>query len=149
MKITSPAFQHEGKIPSKYTCDGENINPPLEFSDVPNAKSLALIMEDPDVPKQIRQDGMWNHWIVFNIPPNTKGVAENSQPKGTAGITTSGKLRYGGPCPPDREHRYYFKLYALDTILNLPEASTKEQVQTAMKEHIIAEAVLMGKYQRK
>ncbi len=150
MNINSTAFTHEGKIPSKYTCDGENTNPPLEFSDVPtNAKSLVLIMEDPDVPKHLRADGMWNHWVVFNIPPDTKGVAENSQPKGTAGITTSNKLKYGGPCPPDREHRYFFKLYALDTTLNLPEGATKEQVLAAMKGHVLAEAVLMGKYQRK
>ena len=149
MKISSPSFAHEGKIPSKYTCDGENANPPLEFSDVPqNAKSLALIMEDPDVPKHLRADGMWDHWVIFNIPPETKGIAENSQPKGTAGITTSSKLKYGGPCPPDREHRYYFKLFALDNMLNLPEGATKEQVLAAMKGHILAEAVLMGRYQR-
>jgi len=150
MKIESTAFTHEGKIPSKYTCDGENINPALEFSDVPkNAKSLVLIMEDPDVPKHLRADGMWNHWVVFNIPPETKGVGENQEPKGVAGITTSNKLKYGGPCPPDKEHRYFFKLFALDTMLNLQQGSTKEQVLAAIEGHILAEAVLMGKYQRK
>ena len=149
MKISSTAFGHEGKIPSKYTCDGENLSPPLFFSDVPkNAKSLVLIMEDPDVPVYIRQDGMWDHWILFNIPPETTEIGTGQQ-KGTPGITTSNKLKYGGPCPPDREHRYYFKLYALDSKLDLKEGATKEQALSAMKGHVIAEAVLMGKYQRK
>lgn len=149
MKITSPAFQHEGMIPSEYTCDGENINPALVFSDVPdNAKSLALIMEDPDVPKHLRADGMWNHWVVFNIPPDTKGVGKNQEPTGVEGLTTSKKLKYGGPCPPDREHRYFFKLYALDSMLDLKEGATKEQMLQAIKGHILAEAVLMGRYQR-
>ncbi len=150
MKLTSTVFEHEGKIPSKYTCDGENVNPPLVFSGIPqNAKSLVLIMEDPDVPKHLRPDGMWNHWVVFNIPPDTKGVNENQEPKGTAGITTSNKLKYGGPCPPDREHRYFFKLYALDTTLDLKQGATKEQVLEAIKGHVLAEAELMGRYQRK
>jgi len=149
MKLSSPVFSHEGKIPSKYTCDGENTNPALEFSDIPkNAKSLVLIMEDPDVPEHLRADGMWNHWVVFNIPLETKGVGENQEPPGIEGITTSKKLKYGGPCPPDREHRYFFKLFALDTMLNLPQGSTKEQVLDAIKGHILAEAELMGKYQR-
>ncbi len=148
MNITSTAFGNEGKIPSKYTCDGENINPPLFFKDVPDkAKSLVLIMEDPDVPIYIRQDGMWNHWILFNIPPETTAIGTNQQ-IGMPGITTSNKLKYGGPCPPDREHRYFLKLFALDTMLNLKEGATKEQVLEAIKGHVIAEAELMGKYQR-
>ncbi len=153
MKLVSSAFEHEGKIPSKYTCDGENVNPPLEFSDIPpNAKSLALIMDDPDIPDFVKQKfniSVWDHWVAFNIPPDTKGVNENQEPKGTAGITTSNKLKYGGPCPPDREHRYFFKLYALDTTLTLKEGATKEQVLEAIKGHVLAEAELMGKYQRK
>lgn len=149
MKITSTAFGHEGKIPSKYTCDGENINPPLFFKEVPkDAKSLVLIMEDPDVPIYIRQDCTWDHWVLFNISPETTEIGTNQQ-TGTAGITTSNKLKYGGPCPPDREHRYYFKLYALDIKLDLKEGATKKQVQEAMKGHVISEASLMGKYERK
>jgi Raf kinase inhibitor-like YbhB/YbcL family protein len=149
MKLKSSAFENNGKIPGKYTCDSENINPPLEISDIPeNTKSLVLIMDDPDVPKTIRQDGMWVHWVVFNIPPSIKKINENSQPEGTKGAGTSGKLNYSGPCPPDREHRYFFKLYALDTKLNLKEGSAKEQVEKAMKSHVLTEAVLIGKYER-
>jgi len=149
MKVASTAFEHEGKIPSKYTCDGDNISPPLFFSDIPkNAKSLVLIMEDPDVPMYIRPDGMWDHWVLFNIPPETTGIASGEQP-GTPGITTSNKNKYGGPCPPDREHRYYFKLFALDIKLDLKEGAAKKQVLEAIKGHILAEATLMGKYKRK
>lgn len=149
MKLTSTAFEHQGKIPSQYTCDGANINPPLIISEVPaQAKSLALIMDDPDVPKRLRQDGMWDHWIVFNIPPTLTEVKEGEEPEGIHGLGTSGNLDYFGPCPPDREHRYFFKLYALDSQLNLPPKATKQQVEKAMQGHILAQAELMGKYQR-
>ena len=149
MKLTSPAFEHQGKILSQYTCDGANINPPLTISDVPTqAKSLALIMDDPDVPKSLRQDNMWDHWIVFNIPPNLTEVKEGEEPQGIHGLGTSGNLDYFGPCPPDGEHRYFFKLYALDTQLNLPEKATKQQLEKAMKGHILAQAELIGRYQR-
>jgi hypothetical protein len=150
MKLTSSTFDHEGKIPSKYTCDGENINPPLTISNVPaQAKSLVLIMDDPDVPKRLRADGMWDHWIVFNIPPNLTEINEGEEPPGVHGIGTSNNLDYFGPCPPDREHRYFFKLYALDTELNLREKATKKQVEKAMEGHIQAKAQLMGRYARK
>lgn len=136
-------------IPVKYTCNGENINPPLEFVEVPEeAVSLVLIMDDPDVPVQVREDRMWNHWIKFNIPPTTRGVAENSEPAGVAGIGTSENLKYHGPCPPDTEHRYFFKLYALDTELDLPEGATKKEVEKAMTNHIIAQAQLIGLYEQ-
>lgn len=144
MKITSPAFKEGGKIPSKYTCDDANINPELHFEQVPeNAKSLVLIMEDPDAPV-----GLWVHWVVFNIPSTTKIVPENSEPQGTPGKGTNKRTGYMGPCPPDKEHRYFFKLYALDTNLNLPAGSTKDQVENAMKGHVLAQAQLMGKYVR-
>ncbi|MEM3154502.1 MAG: YbhB/YbcL family Raf kinase inhibitor-like protein [Candidatus Woesearchaeota archaeon] len=153
MKLSSSAFANNGKIPSKYTCDGENINPPLEFSNVPaNAKSLVLIMDDPDIPGFVKQKfgiSVWDHWIVFNIPPNTKKIEENQEPQGIKGITTSKTLKYNGPCPPDKEHRYFFKLYALDKMLDLKEGATKEQVLEAIKGHVLAEAELMGRYQRK
>ena len=149
MKFTSSAFQDGGKIPPKYTCDGEGISPPLTISEVPaGAKSLVLIMDDPDVPKHLRDDGMWDHWIAFNIPPTTSSIGEGEQPKGVAGKGTSGDLVYLGPAPPDREHRYFFKLYALDTQLDLKEGATKPEVEGAMKGHILAESELMGRYER-
>ncbi len=149
MKLGSPMFEQEGKIPSKYTCDGENISPPLTISDVPTeAKTLALIMDDPDVPKNLREDGMWDHWVVFNIPVSLCDIKEGEEPEGTHGVGSGGNLDYFGPCPPDREHRYFFKLYALDTELDLQEKATKQQVEEAMEGHIIANAELMGRYER-
>jgi len=150
MKLTSSAFENEGKIPSKYTCDGANISPPLSISDVPaQAQSLVLIAEDPDVPKKIRQDGMWDHWVVFNMPPDIKEIDEGKEPPGTPGKGTNGDTGYFGPCPPDREHRYFFRLYALDTKLELAEGSDKAAVQNAMEDHIIDKNDLMGRYERK
>jgi len=149
MKLTSSAFQQGGKIPSKYTCDGPNVNPPFAISDVPaGAKSLALIMDDPDVPKNLRADGMWDHWVVFDIPPTAKEIPEGREPEGVHGAGTGGNLKYSGPCPPDREHRYFFKLYALDKKLGLPEKSTKAQVEKSMEGHILGKAELMGRYER-
>lgn len=149
MKLTSSAFGHEEKIPSKYTCDGQNVNPPLGVSEVPGAtQSLTLIMEDPDVPKNLREDGMWDHWVVFNMPPDLREVQEASEPEGVGGMGTNGETGYFGPCPPDREHRYFFKLFALDTRLELPEKSTKAQVEQAMAGHILEQAELMGRYER-
>lgn len=149
MKLTSPVFQHEGNIPQKYTCDGANINPPLVISDVPpNTKSLVLILDDPDVPVHIRSDQMWDHWIVFNIPAQTREIAEGKEPQGIHGLGTGNNTKYYGPCPPDREHRYFFKLYALDSLLTLPERSTKKQVEQAMQGHVIEKTELMGVYGR-
>jgi len=148
MKLTSPAFEHNGKIPSKYTCDGKNISPPLNIENIPNrTKSLALIMEDPDVPKNIRSDGMWDHWIAWNISPETKILGEGKK-VGIQGINTSKGLGYTGPCPPDREHRYFFKLFALDSDLNLKEGFTKKDLLEAMKGHVIEQAELIGRYNR-
>jgi Raf kinase inhibitor-like YbhB/YbcL family protein len=150
MALTSPAFTEGGKIPSKYTCEGDNVNPELHISGVPqNAKALALIMYDPDVPEFVRKDKMYDHWVVFNIPPSTVKIAENSQPHGIAGKNTSGGLNYIGPCPPDREHRYFFKLYALDSdLLSLPKGASKKDVEQAMQGHILAQAQLMGRYEK-
>ena len=149
MKLTSSAFQNGGKIPSEYTCDGPNICPPLSLSAVPaEAKSLAIIMDDPDVPKSIRPDGMWDHWVVFNIPPGMREIEKGKEPEGTHGKGSGGNQDYYGPCPPDREHRYFFKLYALDAKLDLPAKSSKKQVETAMQGHTIAKAELMGRYER-
>ena len=149
MKLTSPAFAHGGKIPSKHTCDGLNVNPPLSISDVPaGAKGLVLIMDDPDVPKGLRADGMWDHWVVFNIPAKTTEIQEAHEPEGVHGVGTGGNTKYFGPCPPDREHRYFFKLYALDAELELPEKSTKAQVEKAVEGHVLEKAELMGRYER-
>ncbi len=149
MKLASTAFEHGGKIPSTYTCDGENINPPLTISDVPSeAKSLVLIMDDPDVPKAIREDGMWDHWVVFNIPPDLQEIKKGEEPEGVHGAGTGGNEEYFGPCPPDREHRYFFKLYALDAKLDLPGKASKQQVEEAMEGLIIVQTELMGLYER-
>lgn len=146
MKITSPAFEHNQRIPGKYTCDGENMSPSLSFLEVPeNAKSLVLIVDDPDAPSKI-----WVHWIVFNIDPTISEVPENTVPKaGIEGLTDFGKPGYGGPCPPSGTHRYFFKLYALDLILNLPQNSNKKAVEEAMQGHILDSAELVGLYERK
>jgi len=152
MKLTSPAFTDGGMIPSKYTCDGENSSPPLSIFDVPaKAKTLVLIMDDPDIPDFVKQKfniQMWDHWVIWNISPTTKKITEGKNPIGKLGKNTSGKSIYGGPCPPDREHRYFFKLYALDTELDLPEGSSKAEVERSMEGHILAEAKLMGRYER-
>jgi Raf kinase inhibitor-like YbhB/YbcL family protein len=150
MQLSSPAFKNKDKIPSQYTCDGTNINPELLISHVPSeAKSLVLIVDDPDVPPSVRKDRMWDHWVIFNIPPQTTHIAEDSQPQGIPGQNTDGELNYQGPCPPDREHRYFFKLYALDMLLDLPKGATKKQVEEAMEGHILAQTELMGRYERK
>lgn len=149
MKLTSKAFNHAEPIPQLYTCDGANISPPLSISDVPqNAKSLVLILEDPDVPTYIREDRMFDHWIVFNIPPNTTEIKENEEPQGIHGLGTGNTLDYYGPCPPNGEHRYFFKLFALDTKLTLAEKSTKKEVEKAMEGHVLAKTELMGLYGR-
>jgi Raf kinase inhibitor-like YbhB/YbcL family protein len=149
MQITSPVFENEGLIPTKYACDGEKVNPPLDFLEVPpGTKSLALIMEDPDVPRQLRPDGMFDHWLVWNMPASTKGLAENSEPPGVVGQNTRGTLEYVPPCPPDRQHRYFFTLYALDATLQLERKSGKADLMKAIEGHIIEYAQLMGKYDR-
>lgn len=145
MKLTSPVFEYNDPIPSKYTCDGDNVNPPLFIKNVPpNTKSLVLIVDDPDAPVKI-----WAHWILFNIAPKTKEIVENSVPVGAVqGETSFGKPGYGGPCPPGGTHRYFFKLYALDTKLSVSSKATKEAVETLMKGHILAQTELLGVYSR-
>lgn len=145
MKLTSPAFENNNEIPLEYTCDGPNIAPELNIEDVPeNTKSLALIMDDPDAPA-----GTWVHWVVWNIPSDARTIAKGTEPQGTQGTTSFGKQGYGGPCPPSGTHRYFFKLYALDTTLELKDGSTKEQLEQAMDGHIIEKVDLIGTYKRK
>lgn len=145
MKIESTTFKESGEISGKYTCDGEGVNPELVFIDVPEeAKSLALIMDDPDAPA-----GTWDHWVMWNISPNTKEIKENSVPEGAiVGKGTRGINAYTPPCPPDREHRYFFRLYALDILIILGENGNKKDLLSAMEGHVLAEAELMGKYKR-
>ena len=147
MKLTSLAFENNGLIPAKYTCDGEDINPALKIEKVPpTAKSLVLIIDDPDAPV-----GTWVHGIAFNMDPDTTLIEERSGPKsGIAGKNSFGKNDYGGPCPPPSEtHRYFFKLYALDKKLDLDNSATKADVEKAMENHILGKAELVGKYSKK
>ena len=150
MKLTSTAFAEGGTIPPEFTCDGANKQPPLAFEAVPaEAKSLVLIMEDPDVPKDLMPEGVFDHLVAFNIPPKTEGIKEtDASVPGTLGNNTAGQAAYTGPCPPDREHRYFFRLYALDTQLALKKGATKKEVLEAMEGHAIAKAELMAKYDR-
>jgi len=144
LSLTSPAFEHEASMPSKYTCDGENTSPPLSWSGISEGTaSLALIMDDPDAP-----GGTWDHWIVFNIPPSVEGVGEGEEPEGVPGKSSFGRGGYGGPCPPSGLHRYIFRLYALDTMLDIPEGSSKIEALRSMEGHIIERAELTGTYQR-
>ena len=145
MKITSSAFQQGANIPSKFSCDGANTSPPLQISDSPTeAKSLVLIVDDPDAPS-----GLFTHWAVWNISPQTSTIAEGSTPKGAQGTNDFGKSGYGGPCPPSGTHRYYFKIFALDRELDLPSGAKRSQLDAAMKGHVVAQGELMGRYSRK
>ena len=146
LSISSPVFENNGSIPGKYTCDGLDVNPPLKIDNVPSeAKSLALIMDDPDAPR-----GIWVHWVVWNIDPKTEEIREDTVPKGSVqGINDFEKRDYGGPCPPSGTHRYFFKLYALDTLLNFSSDAGKAGLEKAMKGCIIAQAQIVGLYKRR
>jgi len=146
LKLSSPAFKHNDTIPSKYTCDDADINPPLVIENVPlGAKSIALIVDDPDAPA-----GNWVHWVVWNIDPTIVEIRENATPSGALqGINDFRKHDYGGPCPPSGTHRYFFKLYALDMMLNLGPKANKAELERAMKGHIIVHDELIGLYRRR
>lgn len=145
MQIISSAFSHKQPIPKKYTCDGDDVSPPLTFSDVPKgAKSLVLINDDPDAPA-----GTWVHFTLWNIPPDTREIAEGSVPVGAVeGMQSWGRTGYGGPCPPSGVHRYFFKLYALDTTLDLPPSTDAKALAQAMEGHILARTEFVGLYSR-
>ena len=145
MKINSPAFENDQLIPSQHTCDGENISPPLVISGVPEkAKSLVLIVDDPDAPT-----GTWDHWLLWNIDPTTVIVEEDTIPEGAIqGTNGFSEQSYGGPCPPEDTHRYFFKLYALDSELLLEETATSQEIEKVMEGHILDQAELIGIYQR-
>ncbi len=150
IKITSTAFEEGGMIPRKYTCDGVDVSPPLTWTGIPEgAKTIALISDDPDAPM-----GTWVHWVLFNLPPTEKGLPEavppNKELKNGAkqGRNDFRRIGYGGPCPPGGTHRYFFKVYALDTVLNLPAGATKAELLKAIEGHVLAQGQIMGKYRR-
>jgi Raf kinase inhibitor-like YbhB/YbcL family protein len=142
MKIFSPVFTENGTVPVKYTCDGENINPPLMIEGVPDhSKSLVLIMDDPDAPA-----GLWTHWILYNLPVDTQRIEENSAP-GNQGINSANEKFYQGPCPPGRvSHRYHFHLYALDSRLEVPDGITRKQIDTLIQRHTLDLAEIIAYY---
>lgn len=150
MELSSAAFRNGAPIPKQYTCDGPNISPPLQWSGIPeSSKSLALLVDDPDAPR-----GNWVHWILFNIPANTAALPENIRKTGTIpngarqGVNDFREIGYGGPCPPGGKHRYFFRLYALDTALSTDPGATRAQFERAIQGHVVSEAQLMGTYQR-
>jgi Raf kinase inhibitor-like YbhB/YbcL family protein len=152
MTITSSAFAHNGSMPKQYTCEGKDISPPLTWSDIPGkAKSLALIVDDPDAPDPAAPRMTWVHWVVYNLPVSSTGLAEaaKSLPAGALeGLNDWQRTGYGGPCPPIGRHRYFHKLYALDTVLPDLKKPNKARLEQAMKGHIVAEAQLIGTYQK-
>jgi Raf kinase inhibitor-like YbhB/YbcL family protein len=148
--VRSSAFEEGGAIPAHYTCEGLDISPPLSWSSVPNGtRSLALIVDDPDAPR-----GAFVHWVIYNLPPDTQRLPEDipnqrTLPRGALqGMNGAGGIGYTGPCPPNGTHRYFFKIYALDTELDLGARATKEEVANAMEGHVLAEGRLLGTYQR-
>lgn len=145
MLIKSSAFENNTPIPRKYTCDGEDVNPPLAFDGVPRAaSSLALVVDDPDAPS-----GPWTHWVVWDIPATTSTIATGQDPAGVVGENSWHRNAYGGPCPPRGEHRYRFTLYALDTTMELAPDAGPGELGRAMKGHVLATAQLVGRYARR
>ncbi len=154
LKLNSTAFVHEGEIPRVHTCEGRDLSPPLAWSGVPaNAKSLVLIVDDPDAPDPAAPKMTWVHWVLYNLPPSATGLAQSSGarelPAGTLqGISDFKRTGYGGPCPPIGRHRYFFKLYALDTVLADLRQPGKAEMERAMQGHIIEHATLIGTYEK-
>lgn len=153
-RLSSPAFTHQGAIPSRYTCDGEDVSPALQWSGVPSgAKSLALIVEDPDAPDPAAPQRVWGHWVLYNLPPDSDGLPESvtatQLPAGAQqGANDWKRAGYGGPCPPIGRHRYFHRLYALDTVLPQLQQPDKSALRDAMEGHVLGEAELIGTYQR-
>ncbi|HLU68863.1 MAG TPA: YbhB/YbcL family Raf kinase inhibitor-like protein, partial [Kofleriaceae bacterium] len=149
------SFQHEGEIPGRFTCEGADVSPALEWEDVPpEARSLALIVDDPDAPDPAAPRRTWVHWVLYDIPASATGLTENAGQTGLPPGTRVGKndwqkAAWGGPCPPIGRHRYFFKLYALDTQLGALPSATKDELEKAMHGHILAQGTLMGTYQKK
>ena len=150
IKVKSTAFKDGELIPSKYTCDGVNVSPPLSWSSLPaNAKTVAMIVDDPDAPGKT-----WVHWVIYDLPTSMNSLAENVPKEeklvagGKQGTNDFRKIGYGGPCPPSGTHRYYFKIYALDAATSLAPAATSDQLSKAMEGHVVAQGQLMGRYKR-
>ena len=145
LKVTCSAFTDGGMIPQKYTCNGRNVNPPLVVENVPEgAKTLVLIVDDPDA-----ANGTWNHWLVWNMDRKTSKIEEDSVPSNAVqGANDFKKTQYGGPCPPSGTHRYFFRVYALDVVLELAGGSGRSSLDDSMKGHILSQGELMGKYSR-
>jgi len=142
--LKSSAFNHNESIPIKYTCDGDNVNPPLTVENIDRrANSLVLIMDDPDAPS-----GVFDHWLKWNIPKSTTVISEGTEPEGISGKNSAGGLTYRGPCPPSGTHHYRFKLYSLDNTVTLGEGATKSQLEAAMQDHILQQTELVGLYSR-
>jgi Raf kinase inhibitor-like YbhB/YbcL family protein len=154
LTLTSPAFSHGGAIPPKHTCEGADVSPALAWSGVPaGAKSLVLVVDDPDAPDPAAPRMTWVHWVLYNLPPGSSGLPENvardGLPKGTIeGLTDFKRTGWGGPCPPIGRHRYFFKLYALDVSLPAKPRQTKAQIERAMARHVVAQAELVGTYKK-
>lgn len=154
MEISSTAFADQGRIPPKYTCEGENVSPPLAWSGVPKGtRSLVLIVDDPDAPDPANPRTTWVHWVLYDLSPEADGLPEgvmpSALPEGTLrGLNDWGRPAWGGPCPPVGRHRYFFKLYALDIPLADLDGPVKADVEEAMKGHVLTEATLMGTYQK-
>ena len=154
LRITSPAFEHGESIPRRYTCEGDDISPPLEWSGVPKGtKSLALIADDPDAPDPAAPKRVWVHWVLYDIPPDVTGLLEGTGgtdlPPGTlAGLNDWKKVGYGGPCPPIGRHRYFFKLYALDCVLRDLGHPTQAKLERAMDGHVLEQAKLVGMFKK-
>ncbi|HEU5161694.1 MAG TPA: YbhB/YbcL family Raf kinase inhibitor-like protein [Thermoanaerobaculia bacterium] len=151
LDVTSAAFKHMELIPAEHTCDGGDRLVPLQIANIPPAaKSLAIIVDDPDVPKTLRPDGNWDHWLIWNLPPATSSIAHGGIPTSAVqGKNSWGRNDWGGPCPPDREHRYFFKVFALDTMLDLAPSSGKQALEKAMEGHVLAKGEIVGRYDRK
>jgi len=151
--LTSAAFTHQGAIPTKYTCEGADVSPPLTWIDLPpGTKSLALIVDDPDAPDPAAPKMTWVHWVLYSLPPTVNGLPEGASvlPLGTRqGLNDWRRTGYGGPCPPIGRHRYFHKLYALDTVLPDLGRPTKVMLEKAMKGHILGQAELVGTYQKR
>lgn len=157
MKVLSKAFREKELIPLKYTCDGENICPPLEIHGIPkNTESLVIIMDDPDIPDSVKKNlniEVYDHWVLFNVKlDNLEAgffeIKEGVEPEGEGGVNSSGKINYIGPCPPDGQHRYFIKVYALESFIDLPHGASKAQIEKQMKGIILDSAELMGFYER-
>ena len=153
LTLSSPSFTHEGEIPSRFTCEGDDVSPALAWSGAPpGTKSLALIVDDPDAPDPKAPKMTWVHWVVYDLPPSSSGLAEAAKalPDGARdGLNDWKRTGYGGPCPPIGRHRYFHKLYALDALLGDLKTPTKAALEQAMKGHVLVQAVIMGTYQKR